>query len=226
MFPKEKLHHAYLLLGDKSSIIPKLEKELSEKFGVIIHGNQDFFKKDYESLGIDETREIKELQNKKSVTEKSLKIFVISTHSITREAQNALLKVFEEPTESTHFFIVMPNSANLLQTLISRVEIVKNKFGEDRSAILPFDSKTFLKSSLSEKLKLLEKIIEEKEKNKLEALIDDLIYTLSSVPDAKKLSYSKTIQEILVLKKFLNFKSSSIKNIAEHLSFILQGISL
>ena len=35
----------------------------------------------------------------------SRKIFIIGANSFTREAQNALLKTFEEPTAGTHFFL-------------------------------------------------------------------------------------------------------------------------
>jgi len=218
MIPNEKLHHAYLFLGEKNSTISELEKEISEKFGVKLHNNQDFFKKDYDSVGIDEAREIKELQGKMPSKEGSLKVFILSMRSITREAQNALLKVFEEPTKNTHFFLVTPNLAGLLPTLTSRLEIVEIKSETKKVSILPFDLNTFMKGSISTRLKLVEDIIENKEKQKIEALIDEIILKSSS---DKKTGNSKILSEMLMVKKFLNFKSSSVKNIAEHLCFVV-----
>ena len=56
------------------------------------------------------------------------KIFIIETGFFTREAQNSLLKVFEEePTEGTHFFVFTPSAETLLPTLRSRMVILHQK---------------------------------------------------------------------------------------------------
>ena len=51
------------------------------------------------------------------------KFFLIETNIVGEEAQNALLKIFEEPTEDTHFFVIMPQDI-LLPTLRSRMQMV------------------------------------------------------------------------------------------------------
>ena len=66
---------------------------------------------------------MKDRQQKKSL-DGGKKIFVISTNSITREAQNSLLKIFEEPTEGTHFFLILSSSRILIPTLKSRLHVI------------------------------------------------------------------------------------------------------
>jgi len=112
------LHHAYLLLGDRESILQELLPFLQNELKVSMKGNPDFSHTVYDTFGIDDGRKLKEIASRKAVTERQ--ITIIACHSITREAQNALLKLFEEPTKNTHFFLIIKTSGQLLPTLRSR----------------------------------------------------------------------------------------------------------
>jgi hypothetical protein len=50
--------------------------------------------------------------------------FVLSAESVTREAQNALLKLFEDPPRTARFIMLLEKSAVLLPTLASRFLII------------------------------------------------------------------------------------------------------
>lgn len=50
--------------------------------------------------------------------------FVVSFDTITVEAQNALLKLFEDPPTATSFVVVAPPGLVLLPTLLSRLSVV------------------------------------------------------------------------------------------------------
>lgn len=74
----------------------------------------------YDKVGIDEVRLI--------TTQASLRpsvgdehVFVIGSQFVTHEAQNALLKLFEEPPSGLSFHLVLPQSVGVLPTLLSRV---------------------------------------------------------------------------------------------------------
>ncbi len=116
-FPEELSHHAYLLIGNKefSSLIEYLKSKIA------IHGNPDFFERSYASLGIDDAREIKTLAGTRPILEGGKKIFVLQVNAITVEAQNALLKLLEEPPAYAHFFIIVPSAHLLLPTVKSRM---------------------------------------------------------------------------------------------------------
>lgn len=75
-----------------------------------------------ESFGIDDAREIRRRAHLSSVAKK---FFIIATARITPEAQNALLKIIEEPPQETHFFIFTPFAGALLPTLRSRLQLIQ-----------------------------------------------------------------------------------------------------
>ena len=95
------LHHAYLLEGIAESILKELHEFLEEGLSFHIKGNPDFWHGAFDTFGIDDGRALKEMQSRRPVGER--KIFIVQANFFTREAQNALLKVFEEPTPNTHF---------------------------------------------------------------------------------------------------------------------------
>ena len=158
----KNLHHAYFIVGNKNDIFSNLIFFLESDVGLEISGNPDFWTGKFDNLTIDEARFISESSQKKSfktnlATELSNKrIFVIITDFISHEAQNSLLKVFEEPTDGTHFFIISPQD-NLLPTLRSRMQVIKSENVKVKGEKM---SKTVLDMSLKERLERVKKIIE------------------------------------------------------------------
>ncbi len=114
------LHHAYLIEG-REDAVAAARLFILEKLGIALSANPDLFDIAYETFGIDEAREIKGVSSRKSIGER--KAILISADILTREAQNALLKIFEDPTPNTHFFLVTPYPRALLSTLRSRMEL-------------------------------------------------------------------------------------------------------
>jgi hypothetical protein len=98
-------HHAYGLVGFSSD---DLHGHLKKVHKISAQGNPDFFHQKYDTFGIDEGRRIKEMHSSKSFSAGSKKIFIVEVRSLTHEAQNSLLKIFEEPHEHTHFLSHYP----------------------------------------------------------------------------------------------------------------------
>src|SRR5688572_29123774 len=116
------LHHAYLIVGDRG----EAETSLHDFFlreGVKLTNSPDFFLYKETLFGIDEARSLSLNASRKAFIER--KIFLILPEKITHEAQNALLKTFEEPNANTHFFLVVPDENIVLPTLRSRMEVVR-----------------------------------------------------------------------------------------------------
>jgi hypothetical protein len=59
-------HHAYVVAGQKESLIPLLLDLFQNQFEIAVNGNPDFSQINFESLGIDEARKVKDLQSMKS----------------------------------------------------------------------------------------------------------------------------------------------------------------
>jgi hypothetical protein len=94
-FNKENLHHAYLIEGDREEVTPEITDFL-ESIGIKINNNPDFYHIKLDALKIDDARNLKSLTSEKSFVD-GKKIFLLSVNSILLEAQNTLLKIFEEP---------------------------------------------------------------------------------------------------------------------------------
>lgn len=158
------LHHAYAIEGDKKTAIFSLYNFLENNLKIKTHANPDFYFNEFESFGIDNGREMQSLASRKAVSG-SMRIFVIAFSSITSQAQNSLLKLFEEPAEGVHFFIIVQSSEIFLPTLRSRFSILSQgqSLGKEIESTLVND---FLKASKSERIKLLQDIIEEYKENK------------------------------------------------------------
>jgi DNA polymerase III delta prime subunit len=216
------LHHAYILEGEKESIREKLLNFLEKKLKHPVQGNPDFHHAQYESFSIDDARNLKDLQATKAISFPR-KIFLIEMLTMTVEAQNALLKVFEEPTEGTHFFIIMPNADMLLPTLRSRLIVVQNENNEEGNVGKNFAQK-FLKATPAERLILVADILEEKDKAKTGELIDNLIIELRKkkhgILEHTKNS-TKLLNELLTLRSYSTDRSPSLKLILEHISLIV-----
>ncbi|MFZ2522614.1 MAG: hypothetical protein WAX44_03845 [Minisyncoccia bacterium] len=119
----KSLHHAYFFVGDRSLIETELLNFFENELKIKTKGNPDFKNLKFENLSIDDARGISRASERKSF-DKGKMIFLLSFESISHEAQNSLLKTFEEPTGDTHFFLISEYDS-LLPTLKSRLQTIK-----------------------------------------------------------------------------------------------------
>ncbi len=213
---KENLHHAYCIEGNPELVLSELTEFLEENIDFKTHGNPDFWHGSFETFSIDESRKLKERQEKTAFG--GTKIFVLSFSFITREAQNSLLKVFEEPTPQTHFFILTPTSDVLLPTLRSRLVVLRHKRKEDD----PDSIKKFIQSTVAKRLVVVKSFIEEKDRSGALDFLSEL-ESYAALQDVSKLSQKDvlSLQEMSKYKKFLFVQGSSIKLVLEHVALTL-----
>ena len=205
-------HHAYVVEGQKDFILPILVETLVSKFGVNTKANPDFTQLHFESFGIDESRKLKEMQSSKSISD-GKRFFIISTNSVTIQAQNSMLKMFEEPGENTHFFLILPTLSILIETLLSRVEKLEISGGEKKEGI---DAKIFMKSTHPERLKIVEKFLKaNKESKEIKSLVSNFFSDIEIIL-AKDLNKNKSsLENLLNIKKYIFDTSSSVKILLE-----------
>ncbi|MDD4989002.1 MAG: hypothetical protein PHV42_01060 [Candidatus Pacebacteria bacterium] len=219
----KKLHHAYCIVGEREEVSGKLLEFFEKELKIKTTGNPDFWQGDFDSLSIDDARQITDIQSKKAFGTGGKKIFLILANKITREAQNALLKVLEEPTVDTHFFLVISSTEGLLSTLKSRLFIV-NTQGENK---WEGEAKAFLSSPKPKRLDLVKKMAEEisdekKTKadaisflNAVESVLKEKVGILKSKED------TKAFEELIKFRSYLGDQAPSVKMILEHLALIL-----
>lgn len=207
-------HHAYCVSGDVLKCCEGVRDWCARKEEFVTQGNPDFVELSYDTFGIDDGRDLQRLQSRRPLGER--KVFVVSFNFITREAQNALLKVLEEPSSDTHFFIITPTLEALLPTVRSRVIHIE---GGVRNANT--DAEIFVSSRVGARMKVVEGIIariKDDEESKQIAL--------DFVSDVERVWYEKgydkqALTDLLHVKQYLSLRSSSIKTILEHIALTL-----
>ncbi|MFA6408540.1 MAG: hypothetical protein WCW36_03720, partial [Candidatus Paceibacterota bacterium] len=103
-----------------------VEKELGMKTKGKDMGNPDISVLRYGLFSVADARRVTELAAGAAFAGES-KVVIITASRAYHEAQNALLKVFEEPPEGTYLFLILPSLGGLLPTLRSRVHVLKMK---------------------------------------------------------------------------------------------------
>lgn len=217
----KSLHHAYLIgvgvnEGEKGVIL-FLEREV----GLKIKGNPDFVNQKFETLSIEDARNLKEMASRKALGGDK-KIFVVQSNFLTREAQNSLLKLFEEPVSNTHFFIITPNADTLLPTLKSRLMVLDSGESTKNEDLTKY-TKEFLKLHPSARIEagFIKTMIEEKDKQKALEFVDYLTKALREASGKNPSSYVEAFSEIITSRNYLRDRSASVKLILENLSLVM-----
>lgn len=206
----EKMHHAYLVLGTD---IMSLENELAVSLDFKRQGNPDTLFGEHESFGIDEARNLSVWAIKKPFGAR--KVAFIKLASMTSEAQNALLKLFEEPVANTYFFLILVSLGGVIPTLLSRVHVLVGSNSADGGRKLGED---FLKADVSKRFKIIDPIIKNKDKEKARKLIA----SISSAILAKENRDAWSLGTVLNSEKFIRGRAPSLKLILEWLVLTLK----
>lgn len=218
-FGNGPLHHAYLIAGERHSVRLALNRFFENELKFRIQGNPDFLFAEYDTFTIDDGRALKDWQSRWPVAGER-KFFVLALNTATTEAQNSLLKVLEEPTAGTHFFLIAPTADIFLPTVRSRLFIIKFASGgaDDGTE----ETEKFLKSNIGERLafaKLFADEIADGKKTKTDVI--KFLDTVELVLRDKNLAEAAVFKELLQAKIFLRGSGSSVKMLLENLALHL-----
>ncbi len=219
-------HHAYVYAGPKEEGIQAALTFSEQELGLSSKGNPDVTLFEYGHLSVDDARRITVFAAQAPV-QGDKKVIIISAGRLFHEAQNALLKLFEEPAEGTTLILVVPAEGIVLPTLRSRLMSLGASPDQERTA-----ADEFLSATKEEREKLVAKLItktksdkdEEKQAARLEALalvegITRAAYAArekTSTPDLDLL-----LEELTKFLPILHERSAPLKLIFEHLLLVL-----
>lgn len=202
------MHHALLILGEKTEVDNHIEG-----LGIKLIGNPDVFVYEQNVLTVDDAREIGRKAIEKAFGEK--KYFIIRVERLTPEAQNALLKTFEDPVPNTHFILTARETNIFLPTLLSRMEVVRVGGELEESN----EVKKFLKKTLKQRIDFAKKFADEKEERGAGALaefLDSLLLELRSADTPLS-----TMKKVLTLRTYARDTSAMPRVILEHLALVI-----
>ncbi len=199
--------HAYLVRGTSDVLYEAALRALLERAGKA--GLADVWSTRTESFGIDEARELASFALLKPLHER--KYLLVAAHSMTTEAQSALLKVVEDaPGHSVFFFIVEPG-VPLLDTLQSRCVVVAVERDDNREL-----GTTFMSQSLAERLRRAEAFSTVSDREGARALVRSLLAL------ADERSYTALqLRDLLEADRMLSLTGSSPKSVIGHLALTL-----
>lgn len=150
------------------------------------------------------------------------KVALISFHTIGIPAQNAMLKILEEPRDKVKFILLTSNKDSLINTIISRVCEVNRKEKDnvfDLRAKLFLETKPTLRIKIPVVIELLSNVDEEGRKDR--EGIKKFILQLVDILIKEKNIKSKYIQGAIEIADYASDPSASGKALLEYLSLLL-----
>ncbi|MDB5239028.1 MAG: polymerase subunit delta, polymerase subunit delta protein [Candidatus Parcubacteria bacterium] len=217
-------HHAYCLIGrqeEKAELVAILEK----KHKLAARANPDFFDRTYEIFAIDDARAVKAQAEMRPIHESGKKIFILAMNGITSEAQNALLKLLEEPPEYAHFFLILPSVHLLLPTVKSRLSFLtpsESASGETGTsgASSAAEAAEFMKLAPQKRLDFVKKFMEDisKEKRPKQDAVDLLNAVQEAVHAKGAAKNAQALEAIEISRTYMNDRSPSLKMLLEYVA--------
>ncbi|MBU6232547.1 hypothetical protein KGP36_08025 [Patescibacteria group bacterium] len=208
------MHHAYLYIGEISR--DKILSDHKETSKIPKAGNPDLIERTYEILTIDDARELKAAAASRPIEKDGKKIFILRMDGMTVEAQNALLKLLEEPPSYAHFFLILPSAHLLLPTVRSRLSIIGEDRGRARSDLS--EAESFLKAPPPKRLEIVKDLLDgisKERKTRKDAIdlldgIEQAIYESQGAKDGRR-----SLEAVETARRYMNDRAPSLKMLLE-----------
>lgn len=165
-------------------------------------------------FGIDNVRSLINDAYRRPEGSSKERIIVVATEFITEEAQQALLKIIEEPPLSTRFVFIVPEGYTLLPTLESRFE----RQAEENQSESTQAFYSFLQASIAQRLASIDEASKRKDTVWQADLKKGLILHLKSAGKEYQLGILKELEYVA---RLLLTRGASNKFLLEHLALTL-----
>lgn len=198
-------HHAVLLVGPHDLCLASIPEE--HRTGV------DAEHIVVDVLSIEMARSLRERAASRPI-ESEARRFFISCRQILPPAQNALLKVFEDPPATARFYLIVPRASVLMGTVRSRMAL---SFVAPADAYAPSPTTTeFLKASYAERFNTIAALHKAKDTAALRTLIAEIERAYAGGErDAA------VLRDILMASSYGDAAGASPKMLLEHLALSL-----
>jgi DNA polymerase III delta prime subunit len=202
------MHHHALLVETG-------QRSLEDIFSELQLDSEERFVFPDTTIGIEEVRRLTAGSYLKPETG-VCRVIIVEVVTITVEAQNALLKLLEEPPASSRFIFVVRRGVSLLPTLRSRFLAVTSVSEEESNE----EFVDFLRSDIAARLALLANRIEKKDDAWIRSIQSGLKQYVQR--DMKKMSWNiEDISTIQLVLSRLGTRGSSAKMLLEELALSL-----
>jgi len=214
-------HHAFVIESEAEEGIAVAQAWAKEELGMTLEQNPDISILRYGLFSVADARKVAETVASAPFAGEH-KVVIIAASRAYHEAQNALLKVFEEPPTGTYLFLVLPTLGGLLPTLRSRVQTLGTS---EAGHAIPEIAQEFLKASKEKRSALIKKLSSGKDEDDRREHREEAIALVNGIEAAlRRNSLEKraaTLREIATFRGHLYDRSAPVKMILEHLSLVI-----
>lgn len=219
--------HAYVITGGIEEGVAKALAFAENKFGLVGQGNPDVVVLRHNLFSVEDARKLADIAVAAPIGEH--KVIIVSATRFFHEAQNALLKLFEEPPQNVTLILVLPSQGVLLPTLRSRLAPLPEQRGNETD-VSEF-AQEFLAADPAEREKLIAKLVdrsksdkdEEKQQARSDAvrLAEDLMRAASEKKRIGDKEYRLFVDDLMHFLPLLHTRSAPLKLIFEHLLLVV-----
>lgn len=221
------MHHAYVIEADADAGIETAKAWAKKELGMDAEQNPDIAVLRYGLFSVEEARNIAEAVSG-APFKGAHKVVIITANRAYHEAQNALLKIFEEPPAGTYLFLVLPTLGGLLPTLRSRVQTLSSKGGHSTSTF-GAEATAFLKATKEKRTALIKRLASGRDEEEKREHREEAIALVNDIEAAAYAAYKKNpsaslhalLSDIETLRGFLYERSAPTRMVLEHLSLVI-----
>ncbi|MES2225309.1 MAG: hypothetical protein V4480_00680 [Patescibacteria group bacterium] len=228
---------AYYVAGEAEEGIAEALAFGERLLGIPAAGNPDVVVLRFGLFSVDDARRLMDTAYRSASGDRG-RVVVASATRIFHEAQNALLKLFEEPPEGVTLILVIPSAGLLLPTLRSRLLDLPEGDGgtESRKSEVSGIAQRFLTADEDEREKLIAKLLEQAKSDKDEtkqqarsnavSLIEGLMVAAyaqlgrENDPEEKE-DLRLFLDDLSAFLPILHARSAPLKLIFEHLLLVI-----
>jgi DNA polymerase III delta prime subunit len=142
---KENPFHFYIISGNTEKNKIEVFSFLENDLNLSVRANPDVHQFSGLQLLISDARKIKSINSRTKNSDDSFRIFIIDVKKVDKESQNALLKTLEEPSHNTIFFLLLPSTDFILDTIISRGRVIKGYENDGSKRAVEFLKSSYIK---------------------------------------------------------------------------------
>jgi DNA polymerase III delta prime subunit len=218
--------HSFVIEAEAEEGIVVAEDWAKKELGMRPRANPDVIVLRYGLFSVEDARRVYDIAGQ-APFEGDFKVVIIAASRAYHEAQNALLKVFEEPPPGTYLFLILPSLGGLLPTLRSRVQELSTT--SSAGTVRNEEAQKFMSATGEKRSAMIKKLTsgsdeDERRENREEAIsilngVEAAAYELLKRKNNKEIV--SLLSDIATLRGHLYDRSAPVRMILEHLSLTI-----